>query len=256
MTAQQTAIVTGAASGLGMATARLLAKRPDLHVVVLDIQDEAGTRLAQELGGSFVHTDITDESQAIEAIESAVSVAPLRYLVNCAGGGWGSRTIGRDGEYTSAHPLGNFAKTMALNVLGTFNMTRIAATAMSRNTPDVNGERGSIVNTASVAAFEGQIGQVAYAAAKAGIVGMTLPLARDLAAAGIRVNTVAPGTFETPPMMAVDATIRQSLGDAVPFPKRLGSPPEFAELVSHLLSNPYINGETIRIDGAIRMGPK
>jgi NAD(P)-dependent dehydrogenase (short-subunit alcohol dehydrogenase family) len=248
-------LVTGAGSGLGRATAELLATQKGCHVVVADLAD-AGAEVADALGGTFVRTDITDEEQMRAAVDAAVERAPLRGVVHCAGGGSSRRTIGRDGEYASAHPLDEFARVVALNVMGTFNCVRLAATAMSRNTPDADGARGAIVTTASVAAFDGQIGQAAYAAGKAGIVGMTLPLARDLSAVGIRVNTIAPGTFETPPMLAVPEQLRASLGASVPFPRRLGRPSEFASMALELLTNPYVNGETVRLDGAIRMSPK
>ncbi|MFJ6569347.1 SDR family NAD(P)-dependent oxidoreductase [Streptomyces sp. NPDC091292] len=249
-------LVTGGASGLGAATARFLAETERCHVVVMDVQDDLGEQVAKEIGATFVHTDITDPDQVVRAVETALSLAPLRAAVNCAGGGSSARTIGRDGAYDSAHPLDTFARIITLNVVGTFNVTRLAATAMSRNEPGADGDRGAIVNTASVAAFEGQIGQAAYAAAKAGIAGMTLPIARDLSAAGIRVNTIAPGTFATPPMLGVPEQVLTSLGKSVPFPKRLGRPAEFAALAHHLLTNSYVNGETVRLDGGIRLQPK
>jgi NAD(P)-dependent dehydrogenase (short-subunit alcohol dehydrogenase family) len=253
--ATASAIVTGGGSGLGEATVRLLTKHVR-HVVIVDIDDEKALTVANDTGAEYVHTDITDPAQAVAAVEAAVAKAPLFALVNCAGGGSSTRTIGRDGSFDSAYPIERFAGILTLNTVGTFNMTRIGASAMSRNEPDGRGARGAIVNTASAAAFDGQIGQVAYSAAKAGIVGMTLPLARDLAAAGIRVNTIAPGVFSTPPMMAAPEKMRDALSAQVPFPKRLGDPAEFAELALHLLTNDYINGETVRIDGAVRMPPK
>jgi NAD(P)-dependent dehydrogenase (short-subunit alcohol dehydrogenase family) len=249
-------LVTGGASGLGVATARLVADTGDCHVVVLDLQDELGEQVAKEIGGAFVHADILEPDAVIRAVDTALAVAPLRAVVNCAGGGSADRTIGRDGEYASAYPLDRFARTVTLNVIGTFNVIRLAATAMFRNEPGPDGDRGAIVNTASCAAFEGQIGQAAYSAGKAAIVGMTLPVARDLSTGGIRVNTIAPGIFATPPMLAVSEPILTSLGASVPFPKRLGQPAEFAALAYHLLTNSYVNGETIRLDGGIRMQPK
>ncbi|GGM64476.1 short-chain dehydrogenase/reductas [Dactylosporangium sucinum] len=249
--------MTGAASGLGEATARYLAEREErARLVLVDLNEERGKEIAAELGGTFVRTDITSPEEVVRLVDAAAALAPVRGVVNCAGGGKSGRTIGRDGSYVSAHDLDAFVWTVNLNVVGTFNVIRIAATAMSRNEPDGDGARGAIVNTASVAAFEGQIGQAAYAAAKGGIVGMTLPIARDLAAAGIRVNTIAPGTFATPPMLAVPPNVLEGLSASVPFPKRLGDPSEYAYLAHHLLTNSYVNGEVVRLDGAIRMPPK
>lgn len=250
-------IVTGAASGLGEASVRYLAEHEKrTHIVLVDLNEDRGKEIAAEIGGTFVRTDITKPDDVVRLVDTAVGVAPLRGVVNCAGGGKGGRTIGRDGSYESAHDLDAFIWTVQLNVFGTFNVVRLAASAMSRNEPDEDGARGAIVNTASVAAFDGQIGQAAYSAAKGGIVGMTLPIARDLSAVGIRLNTIAPGTFATPPMLAVPGKILDSLGASVPFPKRLGKPSEFGYLAHHLLTNSYMNGETIRLDGAIRMSPK
>jgi NAD(P)-dependent dehydrogenase (short-subunit alcohol dehydrogenase family) len=249
-------LVTGGASGLGAATARLIAEREDCHVVVVDLHDELAVQVAAEIDGSFVHADVTAPGQVVQAVETAAAAAPLRAVVNCAGGGTAARTIGRDGKYESAYPLDSFADVVRLNVVGTFNMIRLAATAMSRNNPGPDGDRGAIVNTASVAAFDGQIGQAAYSAGKAAIVGMTLPIARDLAVAGIRVNTIAPGIFATPPMLGVAPPLLASLEAGVPFPKRLGEPSEFAALAHHLLTNSYINGETVRLDAALRPQPK
>jgi NAD(P)-dependent dehydrogenase (short-subunit alcohol dehydrogenase family) len=248
-------IVTGGGSGLGRASAELLAAR-GAHVVVVDISADAGATVADQIGGTFAAADVTSAEDVIAAVDAAIAVAPLWGVVNCAGGGSSRRTIGRDGSYDSAHPLTDFERVVTLNLVGTFNVARIAATAMSRNEPDADGCRGAIVNTASVAAFDGQIGQSAYAAAKAGIAGLTLPLARDLSAAGVRVNTIAPGTFETPPMLAVAPRLRASLAASVPFPHRLGRPPEFASLAHELLTNTYLNGTVVRLDGAIRMPPK
>jgi NAD(P)-dependent dehydrogenase (short-subunit alcohol dehydrogenase family) len=251
-----TVIVTGAASGLGEATARYLAENEKCHVVLLDLSEDRGMGIAEGIGASFVRTDITSASDVIRAVDSALGIAPLRGVVNCAGGGTSARTVGRDASYESAHDLDAFSRTITLNVIGTFNMIRIAASAMARNEPGPDGDRGAIVNTASVAAFDGQVGQASYAAAKAAIVGMTLPIARDLADRGIRINTIAPGIFETPPMLAVPEAMLASLGASVPFPKRLGHPPEFASLAHQLLTNSYLNGEAVRLDGAIRMQPK
>ncbi|HEY1967189.1 MAG TPA: SDR family NAD(P)-dependent oxidoreductase [Pseudonocardia sp.] len=253
--ADASVMVTGAGSGLGAATARLLAERAQ-HVVLVDIDDAAGKAVAERIGGQYVHADITDQEEVVAAVEAAVRVAPLRGVVSCAGGGSSRRAIGRDGRVESAHPLGEFARILTLNTVGTFNVVRIAASYMSGNEPDAGGGRGALVNTASAAAFDGQIGQTAYSAAKAGIVGMTLPLARDLASVGIRVNTIAPGVFATPPMLAVPEQPRERLTGAVPFPRRAGEPAEFAELALHLLTNDYLNGESIRLDGALRMPAK
>ncbi len=253
-TAGLSALVTGGGSGLGRASATLLAER-GWTVVIADF-NPAAAEVADELRGSFVQTDVTDETQMRAAVDTAALAGTFRAVVHCAGGGSSRRTIGRDGSYDSAHPLDEFARVVTLNVVGTFNCVRLAATAMSRNSPDADGCRGSIVNTASVAGVDGQIGQAAYAAGKAGIIGMTLPLARDLSAAGIRINTIAPGTFATPPMLAAPEGLRASLGASVPFPKRLGDPAEFASMAYELLTNAYMNGETVRLDGAIRMPPK
>lgn len=252
---QASVLVTGGGSGLGEATARLLSQHAQ-HVVILDINDESAQRVADDTGARYVRADITNPEDVIAAVDVATELAPLFGVVNCAGGGSSRRTIGRDGSVESAYPLDEFARIISLNTVGTFNVVRIAASAMSRNVPDANGGRGAIVNTASAAAFDGQIGQTAYSAAKAGIVGMTLPLARDLAAAGIRVNTIAPGVFDTPPMLAAPETLRAALTATVPFPKRLGNPAEFAALALHLLTNDYLNGESIRLDGAVRMPAK
>ena len=250
------AVVTGGASGLGEATVRRL-HAEGMHVVVLDVNDERGKQLATEIGVEYVHTDITSEAEIIAAVEAAAALAPLRAVVSCAGGGGlGGRTIGRDGAYASAHSLESYTHYVMLNLVGTFNVVRLAATAMSRNSPDADGGRGAIVMTASVAAFDGQIGQAGYGSAKAGIVGLTLPVARDLTPVGIRVNTIAPGLFDTPPMRAWGTEMQQTLAASIPFPKRLGNPAEFADLATHLLSNSYVNGETIRLDGAVRMQPK
>jgi NAD(P)-dependent dehydrogenase (short-subunit alcohol dehydrogenase family) len=250
-------IVTGGASGLGEATVRLLAER-GARVVVLDMQDDKGEALAKEVGGAFVHADVTKTDDVIAAVEAAKDLGPLRSLVNCAGVGAASRTIGRDGSYESAFDLDYFTKVISINLIGTFNCIRLAATAMSVTEPLSDNERGAIVNTASLAAFEGQIGQAAYSASKGGIVGMTLPIARDLAVVGIRVNTIAPGLIDTPIYGTGEAaeTFKDKLKKDVVFPDRLGHPEEFASLVLELVTNSYMNAETVRIDGAARLQPK
>jgi NAD(P)-dependent dehydrogenase (short-subunit alcohol dehydrogenase family) len=253
----QSAIVTGGASGLGEATSRLLAER-GAKVVVLDMQDDKGKALADELGGVFCHADVTNTDEVIAAVEAAKELGPLKAVVNCAGVGWATRTVGKDGQYSSAHDLGVFEKVVAINLVGTFNVTRLAATAMSQNEPDEDGCRGAIVNTASVAAFDGQIGQASYSASKGGVVGMTLPLARDLAAVGVRVNCIAPGLIDTPIYGQGEGSeqFKERLQVGVLFPKRLGHASEFASLCVELVTNSYMNAETIRIDGGIRMQPK
>ncbi|MHB1691460.1 MAG: SDR family NAD(P)-dependent oxidoreductase [Thiomonas sp.] len=249
--AQQAFIVTGGASGLGAATARRLAAAGG-KVLIADVQDEAGHAVAQELGGRYVHCDVTREIDAQAAVAQALELGPLRGLVNCAGVAPATRTLGKEGP----HPLDSFARAVNVNLIGSFNMARLAAAAMAKQEALADGERGVIVHTASVAAYDGQIGQTAYAASKAGIVGMTLPMARDLARNGIRVMTIAPGIFETPMLMGMPEAVRLALGAAVPFPSRLGRPDEFAQLVEAIVTNPMLNGETIRLDGAIRMQPK
>lgn len=251
------AIVTGGASGLGAATAKLLAER-GAKVLVADLQDDKGAALAEEVGGGFAHVDVTNTDDIIAAVEAAKELGPLKALINCAGVGWATRTIGKDGEYSSAHDLGVFRKVLEVNLIGTFDCIRIAATAMSKNDPDEFGERGAIVNTASVAAFDGQIGQASYSASKGGVVGMTLPIARDLSAVGIRVNTIAPGLIDTPIYGQGEASeqFKERLKAGVLFPKRLGAPEEFATLAVELVTNSYMNAETIRVDGGIRMQPK
>jgi NAD(P)-dependent dehydrogenase (short-subunit alcohol dehydrogenase family) len=252
------AIVTGGASGLGEATARLLAQK-GAKVVVADLQDDKGELVAKEIGGIFARTDVTSEEDVIAAVEAAKELGDLRVLVNCAGIGWPQRTIGKDGQYSSAHDLGIFTKVITINLIGTFNCIRLAATAMSQTAPlDENGERGAIVNTASVAAYDGQIGQAAYSASKGGVVGMTLPIARDLSAVGIRVNTIAPGLIDTPIYGQGEGAeaFKEKLKKDVLFPHRLGTSEEFATLAAELVTNSYMNGESIRIDGGIRMQPK
>ncbi|MDQ6782055.1 MAG: SDR family NAD(P)-dependent oxidoreductase [Actinomycetota bacterium] len=251
------AIVTGGASGLGEATARLLAER-GAHVVVLDMNDEAGDKLASELGGIFAHADVTNIEEVTAAVDAAGELGPLRALVNCAGIGFASRTIGRDGSYDAAHDLKMFTKVISINLIGTFNCMRLAATAMGRTDPQGDNERGAIVNTASLAAFDGQIGQAAYSASKGGVVGMTLPVARDLAVIGVRVNTIAPGLIDTPIYgFSGDAeAFKDNLKRDVLFPDRLGRSPEFASLALELITNSYMNAETVRIDGGARLQPK
>lgn len=253
-----TAIVTGGASGLGEATVRMLAQN-GANVVVLDLNEERGNALADELGASvrFRKTDVTSETDVQAAVNLAVETfGGLHVNVNCAGIAEARKTLGKvDGVY-GAHSLAAFQKTIAINLIGTFNVIRLAALAMESNRPNEEGERGVIVNTASVAAYDGQMGQAAYSASKGGIVGMTLPIARDLARSGIRVMTIAPGLFETPLLMGLPEEARLSLGQQVPFPSRLGRPVEYAMLAKSILENPMLNGEVIRLDGAIRMAPK
>ncbi len=247
-------LVTGAGSGLGAATARTLAAA-GAKVVLADVNREAGAGLAAELGANacFVATDVADEASAVNAVNTANSVfGGLHGLVNCAGVAPAEKVVGRDG----AHRLETFARTININLVGTFNMIRLAAEAMMRGEPDAGGERGVIVNTASVAAFEGQLGQAAYAASKGGIVALTLPVARELARSGIRCVTIAPGIMETPMLLGMAPEVQESLGKMVPFPSRMGRPAEFAALVRHIAENSYLNGEVIRLDGAIRMGSK
>ncbi|CAM2149207.1 Uncharacterized oxidoreductase Rv1144 [Pararobbsia alpina] len=244
-------IVTGGASGLGAGTARLLAEN-GARVVIADLNAEAGEALAKDIGGAYVRCDVTSESDGIAAVGAAEGLGPLRGLVNCAGIAPASKTVGKDGP----HSLELFAKTISINLIGSFNMIRLAAAAMARLDALDDGERGVIVNTASVAAYDGQIGQAAYAASKGGIVGMTLPVARDLARTGIRVMTIAPGIFETPMLLGMPQEVQDALGASVPFPSRLGKPAEYAMLVKHILTNTMLNGEVIRLDGAIRMQPK
>ena len=251
------AIVTGGASGIGAASARLLADR-GARVVVADLNAERGEALAKEIGGVFVTVDVTKTDQILDAVNTAIDLGPLRALVNSAGIGWAQRTIGKDGEFDSAHNLDAYKKVLEINLVGTFDCIRLAATAMSRNEFTETGERGAIVNLTSVAAFDGQIGQAAYSSSKGGVVGLTLPVARDLSAAGIRVNTVAPGLIDTPIYgegEGADA-FKAKLGESVLFPKRLGVPDELASMVVECLTNSYMNGETIRVDGGIRMPPK
>jgi NAD(P)-dependent dehydrogenase (short-subunit alcohol dehydrogenase family) len=244
-------IVSGGASGLGAATARMLAEN-GASVVIADVQDDAGRALATELAGVFVHCDVCLESEGNAVVAAAQKLGALRGLINCAGIAPAAKTVGKDG----AHPLALFQKTIDINLIGTFNMARLAAAAMAQSPAAEQDERGVIVNTASVAAYDGQIGQAAYAASKAAIVGLTLPMARDLARSGIRVMTIAPGIFETPMLLGMPAEVQQALGNMVPFPSRLGRPSEYAQLVRAIIENIMLNGETIRLDGAIRMQAK
>jgi NAD(P)-dependent dehydrogenase (short-subunit alcohol dehydrogenase family) len=246
------AIVTGGASGLGAATVRRLARK-GARVLVADVQAELGDAVADEVGGAFVRTDVTNSDEVQAAVDAAGEMGPVRVLVNCAGIGPPSRTLGRDGTPLE---LDFFEMVLRINLIGTFNAIRLTAAAMARTEPVAGGGRGVIVNTASVAAFDGQIGQAAYSASKGGIVGMTLPVARDLAVVGIRVNTIAPGLMDTPLLAGLPEPARESLAKQVLFPQRLGEPDEFAHLAYHIVENDYLNGETIRMDGGIRMAPK
>jgi NAD(P)-dependent dehydrogenase (short-subunit alcohol dehydrogenase family) len=246
-------IVTGGASGLGGGTSRLLAAAGG-RIVIADVQADKGEALARELGAAarFVKCDVTSEADAQAAVDAAGQLGTLRGLVNCAGIAIGEKTVGKDGP----HSLASFTRVITINLIGTFNMIRVAATAMSKLEPTADGERGVVINTASVAAFDGQIGQVAYSASKGGVVGMTLPIARDLSRSGIRCCTIAPGIFGTPMLLGMPQEVQDSLGKQVPFPSRLGKPEEYAALARHIIENVMLNGETIRLDGAIRMQPK
>ena len=252
-----TAIVTGGASGIGAAAVRLLAAK-GATVVIADLQADKGEALAEEIKGVFAQVDVTQTDQITAAVKAASDIAPLRAVVNSAGIGWAQRTIGRDGQLESAHSLEAFTKVIHINLIGTFDVVRQAATVMSQNEPDEDGCRGAIVNLASVAAFDGQIGQASYSASKGGVVGMTLPVARDLSASGIRLNTVAPGLIDTPIYgEGPDAdAFKANLGQNVLFPKRLGRPEELASMVVETITNSYMNAEVIRVDGGIRMPPK
>jgi NAD(P)-dependent dehydrogenase (short-subunit alcohol dehydrogenase family) len=246
-------IVSGGASGLGEATARRLAGA-GAHVVVLDLQDDKGRELATELGGTFAHADVTDTEQVQAAVHAATAAGPLRALVNCAGIGMAGRTINRDG---TPHSLDVFERVVRINLIGTFNVIRLAAAAMATTDPiDQFGARGAIVNTSSVAGLEGQTGQAAYSASKGGVIGITLPIARDLAAIGVRVNTICPGLMDTPLFGLASPAVKDSLGASVLFPKRMGTTDEFASLALELVTNDYINGEVVRLDGGIRFQPK
>ncbi|HEY1274490.1 MAG TPA: SDR family NAD(P)-dependent oxidoreductase [Thermoleophilaceae bacterium] len=242
------ALVAGGASGLGEATARELTAR-GARVTIADLNEERGAPLAEELGGAFVKADVTDEAQVSAAIEA---VDGLRFAASCAGIGWAERTVKKDGPAT----LQPFETVVRVNLIGTFNVLRLSANAMAAGEPDEEGERGAVVMTASVAAFDGQIGQTAYSASKGGVVGLTLPAARDLARLGIRVCTIAPGLFDTPLLAGLPEEHRRALGEQIPFPSRLGRPDEYARLACHIAENRMLNGEVIRLDGALRMPPK
>jgi NAD(P)-dependent dehydrogenase (short-subunit alcohol dehydrogenase family) len=244
-------IVTGGASGLGEGTTRMLAAA-GATVVVADVQADKGQALAAEVGGVFVRCDVTQEADAQAVVAAALSRGKLMGLVNCAGIAIGAKTVGKDG----AHALAAFARVININLIGSFNMIRLAAEAMCKNAPEPTGERGVLINTASVAAYDGQIGQAAYSASKGGIVGMTLPIARDLARNGIRCVTIAPGIFGTPMMFGMPQEVQDALAASVPFPSRLGTPADYAKLARHIIENEMLNGETIRLDGAIRLAPK
>ncbi|RWB00984.1 MAG: 3-hydroxyacyl-CoA dehydrogenase [Mesorhizobium sp.] len=248
----QIAIVTGGGSGLGEATARALAAK-GARVAIFDVGIDRAAKVAAEIGGIAVQCDVSSADSGTAALaDVAAKLGEPRILVNCAGIAIGVKTIGKDGP----HPLDQYRKVIEVNLIGTFNMIRLAAERTSKLEPLQGGERGVIVNTASVAAYDGQIGQAAYAASKSGVVGMTLPVARDLARSGIRVCTIAPGIFKTPMMAGMPQEVQDSLGAAVPFPSRLGEPSEYAALALHIIENQMLNGETIRLDGAIRMAPK
>jgi NAD(P)-dependent dehydrogenase (short-subunit alcohol dehydrogenase family) len=249
-----TFIITGGASGLGEATVRRF-HGAGANVVIADLNVERGSALAVELGAraAFARSDVTSDADGQACVATALArFSALHGLINCAGVGTPEKVLGKNGP----QPLANFAKTVGINLIGTFNMLRLAADAMSKGTPNAAGERGVIVNTASVAAYDGQIGQPAYAASKAGVVGLTLPAARELARYGIRVCTIAPGLFFTPMMESLPAEVQDSLAKSVPFPPRLGRPDEYAQLAAHIVENEMLNGETIRLDGALRMAPK
>jgi NAD(P)-dependent dehydrogenase (short-subunit alcohol dehydrogenase family) len=246
------ALVVGGASGLGEATARRLAGLGAV-VTIADVNADKGEAVAEELGGTFVQVDVREEAQVQAAVDQAATAdGGLRIAVTCAGTGWAQKVANSKGP----HPLAPFEVIIAINLIGTFNVLRLAAAAMIGNAPNEDGERGVLINTASVAAFDGQIGQVAYSASKGGVVGMTLPVARDLSQYGIRVNTIAPGLFDTQLLAALPEEARVSLGKSIPFPSRLGRPSEYALLAEQIVSNPMLNGETIRLDGAIRMAPR
>ena len=244
-------IVTGGASGLGEGTARMLAREGG-KVVIADLQANKGEAIAKELGGAFVKCDVSSEEDGKAAVAKAVSMGKLMGLVNCAGIAPAAKTVGKDG----AHVLSLYTKVITVNLIGSFNMIRLAAEAMCKNEPEPTGERGVMISTASVAAYDGQIGQAAYAASKGGVVGMTLPIARDLARNGIRNMTIAPGIFGTPMLFSMPQEVQDALAASVPFPSRLGTPEDYAKLVHQIVTNEMLNGEVIRLDGAIRLAPR
>ncbi len=246
------AIISGGASGLGEATARRL-RAGGARVVIADRDDKRGAEIARELDAVYAKVDVTSAADVEAAVARASELGPLRIAVSCAGVGWAARTLAKDG---TPHPLDLFQTVIGINLIGTFNFLRVAAAAMAKCEPLDDAERGVIVNTASVAAFDGQIGQAAYTASKAGVAGMTLPIARDLSAVGIRVMTIAPGTFDTPMLAQLPEQARMALAAGIPYPKRLGHPDDYAQLVEHIVTNRYLNGEVIRLDGALRMPPK
>ena len=251
--ADSVALVTGGASGLGEATVRKLVSQGG-RAVIVDLNADRGKKLAAELGDSvtYAQADVSNADEVQAAVDQAASMGTLRAAISCAGIGFGMRTIGKDG---TPHDLGVFQKVISVNLIGTFNVLRLAASAMAKNEPE-DGERGVVINTASVAAFDGQIGQVAYSASKGGIVGLTLPAARDLSKAQIRVMTIAPGTFDTPLLATLPDDMRAALAATIPHPSRLGRPEEFGALACHIVENSYLNGEVIRLDGSIRMAPR
>ena len=244
-------IVTGGASGLGEGTARMLASAGG-KVVIADMQADKGETVARELGGAFVQCDVSSEADGLAVVAKATSLGRLAGLVNCAGIAPAEKTVGKSGP----HKLDVYTRTIMVNLVGSFNMIRLAADAMSRNEPEATGERGVLISTASIAAYDGQIGQAAYAASKGGVVGLTLPIARDLARSGIRNMTIAPGIFGTPMLFGMPKEVQDALAAGVPFPSRLGTPGDYAKLVRHILENDMLNGEVIRLDGAIRLAPK
>lgn len=244
-------IVTGGASGLGEGTARMLAAN-GAKVVIADMNAERGEAVARDIGGSYLRCDVSSEADGQAVVAKATSLGKLVGLINCAGIAPAEKTVGKNGP----HNLATYTKTIMVNLVGTFNMIRLASDAMSKNEPEATGERGVLISTASVAAYDGQIGQAAYSASKGGVVGMTLPIARDLARSGIRNMTIAPGIFGTPMLQAMPQEVQDALAASVPFPSRLGRPEDYAKLVKQILENDMLNGEVIRLDGAIRMAPK
>lgn len=244
-------IVTGGASGLGEGTARMLATH-GAKVVVADMQADKGQAVAAEINGRFVRCDVSSEADGLAVVQQATALGKLMGLVNCAGIAPAEKTVGKHG----AHSLALYQKVITVNLVGSFNMIRLAAEAMSQNEPEATGERGVLISTASVAAYDGQIGQAAYAASKGGVVGMTLPIARDLARSGIRNMTIAPGIFGTPMLFGMPQEVQAALAAGVPFPSRLGTPQDYAKLVKHIIENDMLNGEVIRLDGAIRLAPR